>query len=127
MNGTVELTLPKGVNISDSELKMVVAAKLFDMGELSSGQAAEVAGITKREFLETVGKYGVSIFQYDAEELKEDLARLQGHADEVETSIDERKSIVDELRGIAAVPGKIPPTYEEWREERTNYLLEKYK
>jgi len=76
MNGTVELTLPKGVNISDSELKMVVAAKLFEMGELSSGQAAEMAGITKREFLESVGSYGVSIFQYDADELERDLARL---------------------------------------------------
>lgn len=76
MNGTVELTLPKGVNISDSELKMIVAAKLFEMGELSSGQAAEMAGITKREFLESVGKYGVSIFGYDADELKADLANL---------------------------------------------------
>ena len=76
MNGTVELTLPKGVNISDTELKMVVAAKLFEMGELSSGQAAEMAGITKRRFLETVGSYGVSIFQYDEEELERDLARL---------------------------------------------------
>lgn len=76
MNGTVELTLPKGVNISDAELKMVLAAKLFEMGELSSGQAAEMAGITKREFLESVGKYGVSIFGYDADELKADLARL---------------------------------------------------
>lgn len=76
MNGTVELTLPKGVKISDAELKMVVAAKLFEMGELSSGQAAEMAGITKRQFLESVGNYGVSIFQYDADELRADLARL---------------------------------------------------
>ncbi len=73
MNATLELTLPDGVNISDSELKMVVATKLFEMGELSSGQAAEMAGITKREFLEAAGKYGVSIFGYDAEELKADL------------------------------------------------------
>jgi len=76
MNEVVELTLPKSLSISESELKMIVAAKLFEMGELSSGQAAEMAGITKREFLETVGKYGVSIFQYDAEELDRDLARL---------------------------------------------------
>lgn len=56
---------------------MIVAAKLFEMVELSSGQAAEMAGITKREFLETVGKYGVSIFQYDADELKAGLAKLR--------------------------------------------------
>jgi len=76
MNGTVELTLPNGVSISDLELKMIVAAKLFEMGEISSGQAAEMAGITKREFLESVGKYGVSIFGYDSDELKADLAKL---------------------------------------------------
>ena len=76
MSGILELTLPEGVKISESELKMILAAKLFDMGELSSGQAAKMVGISRREFLETVGKYGVSIFQYDAEELREDLARL---------------------------------------------------
>ena len=41
--------------------------------------------------------------------------------------IAKRKEAVDRLRGIAAIPGKRPPTDEEWREERTNYLLEKYK
>lgn len=39
--------------------------------------------------------------------------------------IAERKRAVDRLRGIASVPGKKPPTDEEWREERTNCLLEK--
>ncbi len=76
MNATVELELPEGVKVSESELKMIVAAKLFEMGELSSGQAAKMIGISRREFLESVGKYGVSIFQYDAAELEEDLARL---------------------------------------------------
>lgn len=56
---------------------MIVAAKLFEMGELSSGQAAKMVGITRREFLESVGKYGVSIFQYDVEELEQDLANLR--------------------------------------------------
>lgn len=77
MSGTVELTLPTDVNLTDAEIRMIVAAKLFDMGELSSGQAAKMVGITRREFLESVGKYGVSIFQYDADELEEDLALLR--------------------------------------------------
>ena len=77
MTATVELELPDGVKVSESELKMIIAAKLFDTGELSSGQAAKMVGISRREFLETVGKYGVSIFQYDADELREDLERLR--------------------------------------------------
>ncbi len=76
MTATVELTLPESVELSDFDIKMIVAAKLFEMGKLSSGQAAELAGITKRKFLETVGKYGISIFQYDVEELERDLSKL---------------------------------------------------
>lgn len=77
MTATLDITLPPSVNLTELELKMILAAKLFDLGELSSGQAAKIAGISRREFLESVGKYGVSIFQYDADELKEDLARLR--------------------------------------------------
>lgn len=76
MTATVELKLPESLEISEAEIKMIVAARLFDRGELSSGQAAEMAGITKREFIESVGKYGVSIFQYSAEELERDLEKL---------------------------------------------------
>jgi predicted HTH domain antitoxin len=54
------LTLPEETD--EQQVKMAVAALLFDKGILSSGQAAEYAGITKRNFLETVGDYGVSIF-----------------------------------------------------------------
>jgi predicted HTH domain antitoxin len=76
MIATLDITLPPSVHLTESELKMILAAKLFDLGELSSGQAAKMVGISRREFLESVGKYGVSIFQYDADEVKEDLARL---------------------------------------------------
>ena len=38
-----------------------------------------------------------------------------------------RSEAIRQLAGIASVEGKTPPTDEEWREERTNYLLEKYK
>lgn len=44
-----------------------------------------------------------------------------------ELSIEERKAIVDSLRGIAAVEGKTPPTDEEIKEDYINYLSEKYK
>lgn len=77
MTATLDITLPQSVHMTEDELKMVLAAKLFDMGELSSGQAAKMVGISRREFLESVGKYGVSIFQYDAQELEEDLERLR--------------------------------------------------
>jgi predicted HTH domain antitoxin len=57
---TLTINIPEETN--EKEVRMAVAAVLFDKGILSSGQAAEFAGISKREFIETVGKYGVSIF-----------------------------------------------------------------
>lgn len=47
MNGTVELNLPKSVDVNDFEIKMIVASKLYELGRLSAGQAAEVAGVSK--------------------------------------------------------------------------------
>ncbi len=76
MNGTFELTLPKSVEVNDFELKMIIAAKLYELGRLSSGQAAEVASLSKRAFLELLGKYNVSVFGYDEKELAEDLKNL---------------------------------------------------
>jgi len=64
---SLTLTLPEETN--EQEVKMAVAAMLFDKGILTSGQAAEYAGITKREFLTTVGNYGVSIFGEAPEDL----------------------------------------------------------
>ncbi len=77
MTATLELKLPDSVQLSEFEIKMTLAAKLYEDGTLSGGQAAEMVGISKREFLENLGKYGVSIFGYTAEELREDLERLR--------------------------------------------------
>ncbi len=54
---------------------------------------------------------------------------MKGSGDDI--TAEEKKRLRSEairrLKGIASVPGKAPPTDEEWREERTNYLLEKHK
>ena len=73
---TIELTLPETADISDFELKMIIDSKLYELGKLSSGQGAEAAGLSKRTFLELLGKYGVSIFGYNSEEMKDELSKL---------------------------------------------------
>jgi predicted HTH domain antitoxin len=67
---TLTIELPDEVD--EKEAKMTVASALFDKGILSSGQAAKFIGITRREFLETVGEYDVSIFGETEEDLKPD-------------------------------------------------------
>lgn len=64
---TLTLNIPDSVN--EQEIKMQLAALLFESGILSSGQASELAGISKRLFLEEVGNYGVSIFGESIEDL----------------------------------------------------------
>jgi predicted HTH domain antitoxin len=36
--------------------------RLYDLGEISSGRAAEILGISRREFLDVLGRYNVSEF-----------------------------------------------------------------
>ncbi len=50
--------------------------KLFEIGRLSCGQAAELAGYSKHTYMELLGKYGVAVMDYPASELQDDL----GHA-----------------------------------------------
>ena len=77
MNVEISLDLPETIRLNQVELKMILLYSLFDKGILSSGQAAKVAGISRRFFLENASKYGVSIFQYDAEEIKKEISQWQ--------------------------------------------------
>lgn len=65
---TLTLSIPDSAD--ETAIKMQLASLLFERGILTSGQAAEIAGITKRVFLENVGKYGVSVFGEQMEDLE---------------------------------------------------------
>ncbi len=69
---TIELQVPEGIN--ESEIKLMLAALLYQKGMLTAGRAAVFADITKRQFLESVGKFGVSIFGETPEDLEKEKA-----------------------------------------------------
>jgi len=52
-----------------AEMRWAAAIKWYEMGRLSQAKAAEVAGISRSEFLTALARYGVSPFQYDADEI----------------------------------------------------------
>ncbi len=54
-------------------IRMAAAAKLYELGKLSSGRAAELAGIPRVSFLQALARYGVSIFDLTEDELVQDL------------------------------------------------------
>ena len=70
---TYQIAMPENLKMGEFELKMLLASKLFEDGRLSAGQACQIVGISKRAFIEVLGKYKVSIFGYDSNELEEDL------------------------------------------------------
>ncbi len=58
-----------------TELRIVAAVKLFELGRLSSGAAAALAGLPRVAFLAKLAELGSLAFQETEAELAEDLAR----------------------------------------------------
>ncbi len=54
-------------------LRMAAAVKLFELGHLSSGTAAQLAGIPRVVFLSKLGDYNVDSFTLTKEQLKEEI------------------------------------------------------
>ncbi|MHC6203515.1 UPF0175 family protein [Breznakiellaceae bacterium SP9] len=71
------LTMPEMTELSETDMQIWVAAKLYESAKLSLGQAAEAAGLSKRTFAELLGRYGVSLFSQNDAELESDIANAQ--------------------------------------------------
>lgn len=87
--GTKSLEIPYPENLPEAlgetpeefegELRFLVAAKLYEMGRISAGRAAEMAKMNRSKFLETLGRYRIPVFNYSLEELEREIreARLR--------------------------------------------------
>jgi predicted HTH domain antitoxin len=71
MPNTLELELPS--NLSKDEAQVLLAVKLYETGRLSLGQAARLAGFSKRAFIEVLGKHRVAVIDYSPDELRQEL------------------------------------------------------
>jgi hypothetical protein len=56
------------------EMRLAAAVKWYEMALLSQSQAAEVAGVSRIEFLTALGRISVSSFQYNTDEIKAESA-----------------------------------------------------
>ena len=52
-----------------AELRVAAAVKLYELGRLSSGAAAKLAGVPRTVFLMKLADYGVDTFRMTEEEL----------------------------------------------------------
>ena len=55
------------------EMRVAAAAKWYELGEISQGKAAEIAGLSRSDFIQALARYQVSVLQYSAEELAEEM------------------------------------------------------
>ena len=59
---------------ASARLRLAAAIKLYELGQLSSGVAAQLAGMPRTLFLTKLADYGVTTFDQSEEELRQELS-----------------------------------------------------
>lgn len=67
------INIPDELDLDVQEASMLLAAQLYELGKLSLGQSAELAGLTKKAFIDLLGRYNISIFNAPVNELDNDV------------------------------------------------------
>ena len=76
-------TLGKSPEACEQELRFLVAAKLYELGRIASGRAAELAGLERAAFLNNLGRDRISVFNYPFDELDRESREARSRAEGV--------------------------------------------
>lgn len=73
-------TLPAILNLSpeafEQEARFALTVKLYEMGRITSGQAARLAGVSRVTFLLECRSYGAASVEWDQAELDAEFAGM---------------------------------------------------
>jgi predicted HTH domain antitoxin len=75
MSEDVLAALRKDPEAFARELRIAAAVTWYEMRVVSQGRAAEIAGLSRAEFLDALGRFAVSPFQCTAEDLVQEAGR----------------------------------------------------
>jgi predicted HTH domain antitoxin len=70
---SITLNIPDDLNLKTIDLPIYLASKMYEDEIVSAGQAAMMVGLSKRAFIEIMGKYGVSVFSSSVDDLLNDI------------------------------------------------------
>jgi predicted HTH domain antitoxin len=68
--------IPDNLELGENETKRFLAAKMYESGKLSLGQAAELAEMSKLAFSELLSDYEVSLINYPSSDIARDAAQF---------------------------------------------------
>lgn len=68
---TLKIELP--FSLAENEAKVFLSLKLYEVGKITLGQAAKMAGFSKQSFIDVLGNYKIPVINYSPEELREEL------------------------------------------------------
>ena len=68
------LSLKENPEQFEAEARLLLAVKLYELGKVSTGMAAQLAGIDRVAFLFELGRFGLSPIGVEPNELAEDTA-----------------------------------------------------
>jgi predicted HTH domain antitoxin len=71
---TLLLSLKESPETFEAEARLLLAVKLYELGKVSTGTAATLAGMSRVAFMFALNRFGLSPIGVDPDELAEDLA-----------------------------------------------------
>ena len=71
---TLEIKIPDFIDLNVYDASMIIATRLYQDAKLTAGQAGEMVGLSKRAFIEVLGRYNVSVISNSISDLYSDIS-----------------------------------------------------